>query len=439
MAMVLGVGRARAAPSPAPTAGGSPLAIVPFTGLHAEEPQSVVVRMLKKRAQLMPAADVGKTTAQVIISGSVEKSADSKLTLVVSALSSKSGDVVGQLSFPVPKTRHLTREQLHDLATQVNTLADQAMAKVTGEMVAAEAPPSEDEANAAVEAAVAQSGDTEAVPMDINDLSQAQLRGRMRRAMAARPRWAPLLDASVGVVIAGRSLSVNPAPAPSYKPGSGAGIHADATIYPLAFFHDVAKGAIAGLGAGLTLDAPFWPTTQAQADNPGAPGEYGTHEFRIEGGARWKFTLHKSIPRFELSALLGGGLHSFSIGRLVNAQGQHTDVGPPNVGYVFGAFGLLGRLHFREWGSVWAAFSYEYVPDAGHVEDAEEYGYANVWGLNLRGGVDIFVWRGLKAGVSAYWERFALEFTHQSPYPFKVANNAVDQFYGGIITIGYVL
>jgi hypothetical protein len=437
--LILVINVARAQPSPAPASSlasinSTALAVVPFTGLHADEPQSVVVRMLKKRAQLVAAADVGKTTAQVIISGTVEKGAG--LTLVVTALSVHSGDVVGQLTFPVPKTRHLSREQLHDLATQVNALADQALAKVTGEVTAAQAPPTEEEANAAVEAAVAQATDTEAAPLDITDIRQAL---RKRTPLGARPRWAPLLDASVGVVIAGRSLAFTPAPAATYKPGSGGGIHVDATVYPLAYFHQMAKGAIAGLGAGITLDAPFWPTTQSQNDNPGAPGDFSTHELRVEGGARWKFTLHKSIPRFDLTALLGAGLHSFTIARVVDPTGQRTDVGPPNVAYVFGAFGLMGRLHFREWGSVWAAFSYEYVPDAGHIEDAAEYGYADAWGLHLRGGVDIFVWHGLKAGVGAYWERFALSFTHAAPQPFKIASSAVDQFYGGLITIGYVM
>ena len=123
----------------------------------------------------------------------------------------------------------------------------------------------------------------------------------------------------------------------------------------------------------------------------------------------------------------------------MDSTGQTTDVGPPNVAYVFGAFGLQARLHFREWGSAWAAFSYEYVPDAGHIEDAVEYGYANTWGLHLRGGVDVYLWRGLKVGVGAYWERFALSFTHAQPTPFKMAGNATDNYYGGMITVGYAL
>jgi hypothetical protein len=417
------------------------LAIFPFTGLHADEPQSVVERMLKKRASLVTAGDLGKTAAEVVIAGTVGRNvAEGNLQLVVTALSVKSGDVVGQLTFQVPKTRHLTRDQLHDLATQVNALADQALVKVTGENLVAPPGPTEEEANAAVEAAVAQANDTENVPLDITDLAQAQSRGEVRRGFSPRPRWAPLLDANLGVVISGRSLSFNPSPAANYQPGSGGGIHVDATVYPLAFFHEKFKGVLAGLGGGVTLDVPFWPTTQAQNDNPGAPGEFATHELRIEGGARWKFTLHKRIPRFELSALLGAGLHQFTVGRLVNsATNTTTDVGPPNVAYVFGSFGLQARLHWREWGSAWAAFSYEYVPDAGHIEDAAEYGYASTWGMHLRGGVDIYVYRGLKVGAGAYWERFALSFNHATPTPFKTANSAVDNYYGGIITVGYTL
>jgi len=411
----------------------APVAIIPFNGLHADEPQSVVVRMLKKRAQLVPAADVGGTAAQVVVTGTVEHP-EGKLQLVVSALSIKSGDVVGQLTFPIPKTRHLDREQLKQLAMQVNELVNQALTKVAGENAPApEPPPAEEEAEAAAEAAVAQANDTENVPLDITDLSQAQLRQRPRSAspLGPRPRWAPLFDGAVGVVISGRSLSIAPTPSQSYSPGSGGGIHLDANLYPLSFFWKKWKGVLAGLGAGLTLDVPFWPNTQAQNDNPGAPGSYPTHELRVEGGARWKFTLHKSIPRFELALLLGAGKHNYSIQRLGTSSTGYVDVGPPNVGYVFGAFGLQARLHVREWASAWVAFSYEYVPDAGHIEDAVEYGYANTWGLHLRGGVDVYLWKGLKAGVSAYWERFSMEFTHGQPTPYKEASHAVDNFYGG--------
>ena len=58
-------------------------------------------------------------------------------------------------------------------------------------------------------------------------------------------------------------------------------------------------------------------------------------------------------------------------------------------------------------GVVWFEWDLE-----GHIEDAMEYGYSSTWGLHLRGGVDIYVYRGLKVGEGAYWERFALSFSH---------------------------
>ncbi len=249
-----------------------------------------------------------------------------------------------------------------------------------------------------------------------------------------RPRWYPLVDLSVGLVFASRSEGFKPAQLPSFKAGTGTGLHGDVTVYPLAFLHDKYHGVLGGFGAGLTVDKPFW--TQTVQDSTDL--KFHTNEFRIEGGARWRFEIRTKLPRIELTALLGAGLHTFSVGYEREAT-VVSDGGPPRVTYIFGSFGLQARVHFKEWGSAWAAFSYEYVPDAGHIEDLNEYGLANIWGYHLRGGLDFYVWKRLiKVGGSAYLGDFSSSFIqNQKPTPLKHANSFDDKFYGGTVSVGY--
>jgi hypothetical protein len=71
-------------------------------------------------------------------------------------------------------------------------------------------------------------------------------------------------------------------------------------------------------------------------------------------------------------------------------------------------------------------------------------GPASVIGLRPAGGLDFFVYRGLKISVSGFYERYELTFQGSSPPPAKpgngeIAQSAVDQYFGGVLSIGYEL
>jgi hypothetical protein len=250
---------------------------------------------------------------------------------------------------------------------------------------------------------------------------------------AGRPRWAPYFDVDAGVLISGRTFDYDPPSQPKFTSGVVAGIRGDLTIYPLAFTYNKLGGVFSGLGLGGTVDKPFWPDSTSKQD---PSQKFPTKELRVEGGLRWRIVLYKPLPRPQLLIQAGGGLHSFALGK--DATGQ--DVGPADTSYKYATFGAGLRIHFAEWVYLWAMFDYHLVFDSGPITDpATEYGPANTFGIRVRGGLAFFVYKGIKLGVEGHYERFSLTFTPGNTMPVKVANSATDQYFGGVITVGYVL
>jgi hypothetical protein len=163
---------------------------------------------------------------------------------------------------------------------------------------------------------------------------------------------------------------------------------------------------------------------------------FATSELKVEGGLRWRIVLYKGIPRPELLLQAGGGLHTFSLAK--DAMGM--DPGPPDVAYKYVDFGAGFRLHFAEWAYLTALFNYHLVLGSGPISDVgSEYGPVATVGLKFGGGLDFLVWRGLKVSIAGFYERFNLKFVPGSTMPAKQATAAVDQYFGGVVSVGYVL
>ena len=280
-------------------------------------------------------------------------------------------------------------------------------------------------------------GDNETPPGLAN--KKADEPPQKKKVQLGRPRWAPYFDAWAGATLSGRSFDFTPSSLPHFSSGIVGGVRVDVTIYPLAFTHASARGVFAGLGIGATVDKPFWPASK------GPDGQYyDTQELRVDGGLRWRFVLYKSVPRPELILLVGGGLHQFAISKKQDpVTNMFNDVGPPDVAYAYGSAGLGFRLHFAEWALLWVAFNYHLVFDAGPAQRADEYGPANTFGIRGQGGLDFFVYKGIKLGAMGFYERFDLTFVGSDPLPAKpgngdLAQRAVDQYFGGVLVLGYV-
>ncbi len=411
--------------------GAAPVAVTPFTGLHADEPQAAVLKALGDRGALVKASDLAKAQPYVIVSGTVAKR-DRGLVVEVTVSNAESKQQAGQLTIPLQGGRHLTAEQLSELGKQVDELAQAALAPQAAP-VAEATPPPEQPAPPSKQAT-----DTEKIKAPgALETSQPMIIAPPKPPLlpnVPRPRWYPWIEASVGAIIDSRWLKFLPGTPPKYSPGTAGGVHVDLALYPFAFLHAVEHGVFAGLGGFFTLDKPFWPTTEFL----NTPHQYATSEFRVEGGAKWRFVVRKWHPRLEISALLGAGLHTYSIAKAVDPTTMaRTDAGPPDAAYVYGIFGVQAKANFwHERITPWLSFAYEYFPDDGPLEDSDEYGLATTNGIMLRGGLDVYVWRRLRVGGSAFWERIMGSFDNDVTTR-RTANRFIDQYYGGVFTVGY--
>jgi hypothetical protein len=402
-------------------AASAPVALLQFSGLHAEEPQAAVLRALGDRAAVVKPTELAGIRPHVVVSGTVQRR--EKGYAIDVTVSGANAQPIGHVTLPFAAGRHLSAAQLVELGRQVEELTTSAMN--------APAPTSP--------APARQATDSEAAPIpEPLETSQPMVIGlhrpaRQSVAHAQPPLLYPWIEGSIGAIVDTRWLKLSPAVPPSYNPGTGGGLHADVTVYPLAWSQGLRNGLFAGLGGFITLELPFWPTTEFVS----SPNQYDTRELRIEGGARWRFIVRRRSPRIEVAALLGEGLHSFSIAKAVDASGAKVDAGPPDVAYVYALFGVSARVFlWNERLAPWLSFQYEYVPDAGPVEDASEYGLATTNGVVARGGLDVYVWQRLRVGASAFWERMMSSFTTDASTK-KHADYMIDQYYGGVFTAGY--
>lgn len=454
------------------------LAVLPFTGPQAKQAEAVVVRTLRKKAQLIPPATWNKAAAklfahthsaedisavaedigaQIVITGIVKRDGR-KWELSVGVRDGKSGKAHDRLRYPLKGPR-LTPATLTLLAKEVGDAFESMVQEPASEPSAVSRQPSASEPAAEVKAKdkakqAKQTGEPEprrpidtqlspeprtptVVPIDeppppvlVKSLDEGH---DGKQAKHGRPRWAPYFDADAGVTVSGRSFDYDPASQPKFSSGVVAGVRGDLTLYPLASTWNKAGGVFAGLGLGATVDKPFWPQSTSKQD---PTQKFATSELRVEGGLRWRITLYKSLPRPELLLAAGGGLHTFTIGK----DPMGLDVGPADVSYKYASFGGGFGVHFAEWASLWAMFDYHLVFDSGAVSDvATEYGPVKTFGVRVRGGLDFFIYKGLKLGAQGFYERFSLTFNPGSAMPAKVANSGLDQYFGGVITVGYVL
>ncbi|MGZ3425279.1 MAG: hypothetical protein ACXVCV_01465 [Polyangia bacterium] len=463
------------------------LAVVPFNGPGAKQAEATVVRLLRKKATIVPqtswtksarklfapshsaediaavAEDVG---AQIVITGVVKRDGK-RWELSIGVRDGKTGKAHDRLRYPLkgprmdPATLTLLSKEIADAFDSMAGSGGDELAPVKTEK-----PPTVAKAQPAEEAPArpptkkppvetlpderpkpagpppklsAAEGPTPAAPEPAQPSEQEPpppvVHNEVKKpAPAGRPRWAPYFDLSVGPTVSGRSFDFDPASQPKFSSGVVAGLQADLTLYPLASTWNKAGGAFSGLGVGASVDKPFWPDSTSKQD---PTQKFATSELRVEGGLRWRIVMYKSVPRPQLLIQAGAGMHSFAIGK--DATG--ADVGPADVSYKYATFGAGMRIHFAEWAWLWAMFDYHVVFDSGPIANvATEYGPTKTFGIRVRGGLDFLVYKGFKIGAEGMYERFSLTFNPgAATAPAKVANSGTDQYFGGVIVVGYVL
>jgi hypothetical protein len=429
---------ATVSPAWAGSAASAPVVVVPFSGIHGDEPQAAVTHALGTRAAVASASELSTLKPYVTVLGAVEKAGGHSLKLTVRIIveqGNEQGGEVARIEVPITVGRHLQPDQLRKLGADVDAAVTRALEAP---------PPAPKPATPAPDVPAPQSGDVEKAPLtgELEHWNGKRPTARAPRGPSLhlpavpRPSYYPYVVGRAGALVTSRALNFNPLQTPTFHGGTAGGIHAEVELYPLAFLHAVKHGRFAGLGGWFTVDKPFWPTTTFDL----LSSQYDTDELRLEGGARWRFVLRRLPPFAELTVFGGAGLHTFTIAKNVDpTTGRATDAGPPDARYVYGIVGLEARVALVQ-GRVapFLRIGYQYVPDAGPTENLDEYGLSSTHGFQLRAGLEARVWRKVMVGVSAFLDYYALSFENNRTTA-RHANDATDQYYGGIFTVGYAL
>lgn len=443
----------------------------------------------------------GDLKVDAVVTATVKKDKESGTwTLNVSARHGPTGKAVDKLRYPLKGPR-VDPATLKQLANEVGPAVDQAIM----------GPPAEPEPVAAAPLAPPKPKVDEDNPF----ARVAKTEEEEKKAKdGQRPVFYPWFDVSAGFVLGGRRFSFEEEPGPSPTkcydfdkriidpndpaamrtvfrytnalrkcPGFSAsvagGLRLDGTVYPLAFLN---INALRGLGLGATFDYFFWPASRVCNKNAdgacvSAGSELETRQLRLEVGLRWMWNiLHKrSRPSILLSLMYG--FHQFAIqkekkmydtvdtsGMAVKVEGV-DDHGLPDLRYQYLDIGLGGRVPLvanEKWFlGMLLDFHFHAMLDYGDIAtrfiDFDQFygGYGPVsGGYGIRVGFTPveFVWKGLTARVSGYYEQFAMSFDlanadKGNPLPpidrtadtaaRHLAQGATDQYFGGVLQLGY--
>lgn len=267
-----------------------------------------------------------------------------------------------------------------------------------------------------------------------------------------RPPWQPALDLRFGFLWNGRTLTNEGSDL--RFPFSGApGIAAHAELYPLAFLKHVG-GALAGLGARIDVQRPFWNDIQQKTQlNGGSTGLYSASEYRVEGGIRWHYNPWNAElrPDFEVEGLYG--VHSFATKGKENID--YLRIAPAEYRYAGAQFGL--RMFFTRRIAARAALTLAKLLSLGlldtvgvdgqgtNLRDRNGYqsygpGTGMLWRMDLGATVDVF--RGITLGASFAYEQNRTKFEGKGnvfQIDAKTPVTAMTDSYTTILlTLGYV-
>lgn len=265
---------------------------------------------------------------------------------------------------------------------------------------------------------------------------------------------------------------------PRYDTSVAGGVHVDITGYPLAFLQ---ANAIRGLGIGVLFDYIFWPPSATGGNNS---VNLDTREFRFEVGLRYHYNILNKRSRPSILANVQYGGHYFAVAKQAksytymddNFMNQTVmgldDHGLSDIFYQYITIGLGGRVPYYanekmyfglllninfhvilSYGEIAQAFDKN--ADAGSLYSVSGYG-PTTGGYGLRAGftpIEAMVWKGLTIRLQAYYELFKYGFQLGSgsnnnvslpPLDRKtdfgarhIAQAASDNYFGGIVEIGY--
>lgn len=286
---------------------------------------------------------------------------------------------------------------------------------------------------------------------------------------------------------------------PGFSGAVTGGLRVDGTFYPLAASSNRWVRQL-GIGATVDWmvwpDSRLGGSTNPDpiTGDPTPPTRLPTRELRAEVGLRWTWNLLNKRSRPSLMVSAQYGLHYFALdhsnknyeyqdlttGELLTVAGQ-DDHGLPDIFYQYLDFGVGARVPFygnRRWyigllmdlhyhamlsyGDIASTFA---GGSAGATQVAAGLRFDNLYqgggfgpvgsGHGVRIGMtplELVPWRGVTIRLSGYYEAFLMSFQlgnlpdpdalpPQNRTPDKgsrhVARGATDQYFGGVLQLGY--
>lgn len=261
---------------------------------------------------------------------------------------------------------------------------------------------------------------------------------------------------------------------PKYDTSVAGGVRVDLTGYPLAF---MGIDQIRGLGIGATFDYMFWPPSTTSGPTPVT---LDTREFRFEVGLRYHWNILNKRSRPSILANVQFGGHYFAVAKQEktysfdddNFVRQMTkgidDHGLPDIFYQYVTIGVGGRVPYyatdKMFFGLLVGFNFHAMIGFGEIatrfqdEGTEAAlfgngGYGPASGFGLRATfapLEAMVWKGLTIRLSGFFEMFKYGFSlgddlARAPAGDRkpdqgarhLAPGATDNFFGGILQVGY--
>ena len=257
-------------------------------------------------------------------------------------------------------------------------------------------------------------------------------------APVRRPRWAPYFDLSVGPIGERRARSTSiRARSRSFRRASWPGLRGDVTLNPLAGTWNRAGGVFSGSGSAPRVDKPFWPDSTLEA---GSDDEVRDERAARRGRAA---LAHRPVQGGAAAAAAasqaGGGLHSFAIGK--DADRLPTS-GPPDVSYKYVTLRRRAARALRrvgvDLGDV--RLSRRPRPRADRRRRRPSTGRPRASAFACAAGSTSSSTRASRSAPKGSTSASALTFDPTAAAaPAKIANSGTDQYFGGVIVVGYVL
>ena len=433
------------------------VAVLAVEGPQGDKATREIIKAVKKDADLVPESDwnnaakklfatshsasdlaavAGDLAIAVVVTGKVKKT-EAGWELSVSVRHGPTGKSASKFKYPLrgPRIDAATLRKLgEDVAPAIDPAAAGPAQSETPETP--ETTPSPDE--------------TGSPPTDESENPLDARNKKSDEPSAGRPAWAPWFEASAGFVLAGRSFGFDEPSTPSFHASITGGLQLDGTAFPLAFLAGGKASPASGLGVGATYAVDFWPdSTPCYADVSGnclpTVDHYATNEWRFEAGLRYRWSIFRGADnRPELLANAQYGRHLFAVQkRSYLAEGGPRDIGPPDVDYSYVTLGAGLRLPFAKRFAAFFLLNFHILLDTGSIQTPAEWGPGGGYGLRVNAGLEFRIWQGLFARAAGHVEHFGLSFNppgmHRTmpPCPCGTTGAASDNFYGGVLSVGY--